>query len=31
MIDISEFDKIEMRVGTVIEVKGNKKSRKKNS
>lgn len=27
MIEVSEFDKVEMRVGTVLEVKDNKKSR----
>ena len=27
MIDVAEFDKVEMRVGTVLEVKDNKKSR----
>ncbi|MBQ3646930.1 MAG: tRNA-binding protein [Synergistaceae bacterium] len=27
MIEISDFDKIEMRVGTVLDVKDNKKSR----
>lgn len=27
MIDITEFDRVEMRVGTVIDVKDNKKSR----
>ncbi len=27
MIDITDFDKVEMRVGTVLEVKNNKKSR----
>ena len=27
MIEVSEFNKVEMRVGTVLEVKDNKKSR----
>ena len=27
MIELSDFDKVEMRVGTVLEVKENKKSR----
>lgn len=27
MIDITDFDKVDMRVGTVLEVKDNKKSR----
>ena len=27
MIDVAEFDKVEVRVGTVLEVKNNKKSR----
>ena len=27
MIDVTEFDKVEVRVGTVLEVKDNKKSR----
>ena len=27
MIEVSEFDKVEMRVGTILEVKDNKKSR----
>ncbi len=29
MINIEDFDKVEMRAGTVIEVKDNKKSRNK--
>lgn len=29
MISIEDFDKVEMRAGTVIDVKNNKKSRKR--